>query len=168
MVLQLLPAQVSQRLAVRGVAGQQRIAGALEDVVHPVDQPGARVRIRTGAHQMDQMPTKVGPRLAVSRPGQLSIVVCRPNPHVVHQQGEADHQAECAQRPAKLDVTRVVDLGVHAGEPAAGPGLAGKVMGEPAGSIGGVPVGRGLRGGICGAREACLDTCWSHGTCRWC
>lgn len=63
--------------------------------------------------------------LALGARGKVSIVVCRANPHIPHQQREADHHGGDPSRAAEFKVARVVDLGVGALLPAIDNALCG-------------------------------------------
>jgi len=55
MVLQLLPAEVSKRLAIAGEAGHEDVTGSFKNDVCPVDTPCTKVREGTGVDKMTKM-----------------------------------------------------------------------------------------------------------------
>lgn len=112
-VLHLLATIVSERLAVGPDAGEETVAGALEDEECPVYGPGPGVRESSGVDKLEEVLGKLAPAL-VGRPRwELAVVVGRPYPHIPHQEGEAKHHGRCAQGAAELKLSRVVDLGVQ-------------------------------------------------------
>lgn len=115
-VSELLAVLVRQRLS-RGVdAGHDQVQNALEDKERPVDGPGFRMRESACVGQVEQVLAECLPGHAGLR-GKLAVVVGGPNPHVPHEQREADHHGRHSQRASKVKVRVVVNPGITAHQP---------------------------------------------------
>ena len=50
--------------------------------------------------------------LTFRRQWELAIVVCRANPHIVHETWKTDHHGSDTKDTAELELSTVVDLGI--------------------------------------------------------
>lgn len=129
-VRELLAALVRKGLAVAPYAGEEAVAGALENEVGPVPGPGLCVRERARVDEVDQVEAEVAPGLTSGPRRKLAIVIGGSHPHVPHEDGEQDHHGERADGAAELEFARVVDLGILPRLPAVDHvGVAGDAFG---------------------------------------
>lgn len=117
-VAQLLAPGMSKRFAVAPDTREDAVESTLDDEVGPVPGPDLGARIGTRVDEVDKVGTKVGPGLTGLTRGELAIIVSCANPHVPHEDREAGHHGEGAERTSKLKLARVVDLGVLTWPPA--------------------------------------------------
>lgn len=118
-VEKLLVVEVRKRLALAVDTGHVQVADALEDAEDPVDSPCLCVREGAVVGQVEELLAKVGPRLT----GRLAlreatVVVGSANPHVPHENREANHHGSDSRAAAELVVRVCVDLRVGTLEPA--------------------------------------------------
>lgn len=136
-VEELLVPQVRKRLALAVHTRHVQVADTLEDEEGPVDSPCLCVREGTVVGQAEELLAKVGPRLA----GRLAlreatIVVGSADPHVPHENREANHHGSDSGAATKLVVRVCVHLRVGALEPAINDALLlllGRAIGMPIG-----------------------------------
>lgn len=64
------------------------------------------------------MSAELAPRLTLDSVRDLAVVVGGANPHIPHETGEKDHHGSSTQRSTKLELSRIINLGVLARSPA--------------------------------------------------
>jgi hypothetical protein len=114
---QLLTAFMRKRLAVSPDTREQTVESTLDDEIRPVPGPDLEAGVCACVDKVGEMSAKLTPRLALSTVRELAIVVSGTNPHVPHENGEKEHHGTGAKGATKLELSRVVDLGVLAGSP---------------------------------------------------
>lgn len=126
-VHQLLASLVRERSTYDLDPGEQHVAGHLKDEEDPVDPPRPERRERTLINQVTHMREKVQHVLSFRRTREFAIIVRGTNPHIVHQQRKPDHHGQYSQRSTKLEVSAIIDLGIHTLNPAVdNPGSVGR------------------------------------------
>lgn len=97
----------------------EKVADALENEEGPVDDPCPCVRESTVVGQAEELLAKVGPRLTGRLAlGEAAVVVGCANPHVPHEDREADHHGSNSGAATKLVVRIRVHLRVGTLQPA--------------------------------------------------
>lgn len=107
-----------QRFAFDPYARGVNVEGALEDEEDPIHRPRFHAGEGAGVDQVAEVLKEFRDALAFCRCRRESIVICRTEPHIVHQQREPDHDTAHAHRAAELEVPGIVDLGIFAFFPA--------------------------------------------------
>lgn len=95
-ILELLAALVRQRLAPAPNSREQAVAGALEDEVGPVPEPGLGVGKGADVDVINHLGREREPGLTGVTGWKFAIIVGGANPHVPHKNGEENHHGQSA------------------------------------------------------------------------
>lgn len=115
----LLAVLVRQWLSLDVDAGQEVVEGALNGAKDPVDGPCLLVGVCASVGEVEKMLCEIKPAL-VGRCAcrELSIVIGCANPHVPHEQWEAQHHHSHTGSSTKVEMRACINLGVAALLPA--------------------------------------------------
>lgn len=111
-ILELLASLVRKRLTPAPDTRQRAVANALKDEIRPIPEPSLCVGKSASVHVVDELSSKGTPTLAGSTRRELAIVVGGTDPHIPHEYREKNHQGQSTKGTAKLELARVIDLGV--------------------------------------------------------
>lgn len=95
-IRQLLAPLVRKRTSLKGDSREEHVAESLKDEEDPVDRPCLEGRECALVHEVTEVGEEIGQALTLRRQGQLAIIVCRSNPHVVHEKWEPNHHGQHA------------------------------------------------------------------------
>lgn len=107
-----------QRLSMSPNTRQETITRHLKDSKHPINDPSLCARESPSVSEVRKVSEEITKALAFLASWEFAVVVGRADPHVVHEQGEANHHGGNTEGAAELFVPRVIDLGVKSWLPA--------------------------------------------------
>lgn len=116
-VWELLVVGVGERLSVTPDTREETVASTLEDQVRPVPSPSLEGRECASVDVVEELLGESRPALSGDARREFAVIVGGTNPHVPHENGEADHHHGSSNGASKLEFARVVDLGVLANFP---------------------------------------------------
>lgn len=116
-VWELLVVGMRERLSVSPDTRKETVASTLEDQVGPVPSPSLEGGERASVNVVEELLGESRPALSGDARGEFAVVVGGTNPHVPHEDREADHHHGCSNGASKFEFARVVDLGVLADFP---------------------------------------------------